>query len=66
MDNKLDELFAAGDMPVGGAFPIWVGDKRVATICVSGLHEGRDHELIVRALEKVLGVSMPSYPYVTV
>lgn len=50
------------DLPVGGAFPIWVGDERVATACVSGLHEGLDHELLVRALCRVLGRDVPAYP----
>ena len=60
------ELFTADTvgMPVAGAFPIRVEDELVATACVSGLHEGRDHELIVRALEKVLGVKAPALPCV--
>lgn len=60
------ELFTADTvgMPVAGAFPIRVGDELVATACVSGLHEGRDHELVVRALEKVLGVKVPALPCV--
>ena len=61
-----EELFAHGDMPVAGAFPIRVGDDWVATLCVSGLHEGLDHELLVRGLSRVLGVSVSAYPYVTV
>ena len=61
-----DQLLAHGDMPVGGAFPLCVGDERVATICVSGLHEGLDHELIVRALEQVLGKRVTAYPCVTI
>ena len=52
--------------PVAGAFPIYVGDERVATACVSGLHEGRDHELMVRALEQVLGVTAPVLPCILV
>ena len=59
-------LFAEGDMPVAGAFPIRVGDDWVATLCVSGLHEGLDHELLVRGLSKVLGKQVPAYPCVTV
>ena len=50
--------------PVAGAFPIRVGDDLVATACVSGLHEGRDHELVVRALQEVLGVTVPALPCV--
>lgn len=66
LDGTADELFSNGDMPVAGAFPIRVGDEQVATVCVSGLHEGLDHELIVRGLSQVLGVSVPAYPCVTV
>ena len=60
------ELFAQGDMPVGGAFPIRVGDEWVATLCVSGLHEGLDHELLVRGLSKVLGKEVPAFTWLTV
>lgn len=66
LDGTADELFAHGDMPVAGAFPIRVGDEQVATVCVSGLHEGLDHELLVRGLSQVLGVDVPAYPCVTV
>ena len=59
------ELFAQGDMPVGGAFPIRVGDEWVATLCVSGLHEGLDHELLVRGLSKVLGKEVPAFTWLT-
>ncbi len=44
----------------GGAFPIRVASsdgsapKQVATLSISGLHEGRDHELCVRSLAWVL------------
>ena len=61
-----EELLAHGDMPVAGAFPIRVGDDWVATLCVSGLHEGLDHELLVRGLSKVLGKQVPAYLCVTV
>ena len=53
-----------------GAFPIWVatadgGVERVATLAVSGLHEGRDHEVAVRALSEALnlryGTDVPAY-----
>lgn len=39
----------------GGAFPLYVGDEIAAVVQVSGLHEGKDHELIVQTLAKVLG-----------
>lgn len=42
--------------PSGGAFPIRTADGDwVATISLSGLHEGKDHELVVRALCRILG-----------
>lgn len=48
--------------PVGGAFPIRVGDAWVATLAVSGLHE-----LCVRALARALGRALdeevPVYRY---
>ena len=39
----------------GGAFPIrGADDQWIATICVSGLHDGKDHEIAVRALEQAI------------
>ena len=63
VDGSWAELFEKGSpaAPNSGAFPIRVGDEWVATVVVSGLHEGRDHELVVHALEKVLGVRAPEY-----
>ena len=49
------------EVPACGAFPIRVGDEWVATIGVSGLHEGLDHEVILRALERILGVTAPRW-----
>lgn len=66
LKGTADELFSLGDMPVAGAFPIYVRDERVGTVCVSGLHEGLDHELLVRGLCKVLGKEVPAYPCVTI
>lgn len=48
-------------IPVGGAFPIYVNGVHTATIAVSGLHEGKDHEIIVRALAEYLDVELPEY-----
>ena len=44
----------------GGAFPIRVGGRLAATVAVSGLHEGKDHELVVRALSRLAGVPEPA------
>jgi uncharacterized protein (UPF0303 family) len=49
------------EVPACGAFPIRVGDEWVATIAVSGYMEGLDHEVILRALERVLGVEVPRW-----
>ncbi len=53
--------------PVGGAFPLRVGDDWVATLAISGLHDGLDHELCVRALARALGLAygtkVPAYRY---
>ena len=49
------------EVPACGAFPVRVGDEWVATLAVSGLSDGLDHEVIVRALEKVLDVSVPRW-----
>lgn len=46
------------EVPACGAFPIRVGDDWVATIAVSGLHDGLDHEVILRALERTLKVEV--------
>lgn len=64
-----NELFdpASGACPVGGAFPVRLAaGEWVATVSLSGLHEGKDHELVVRALCHMLGkqygVDVPVYP----
>lgn len=54
-------------MFAGGAFPIRVGNELKAIISTSGLHEGKDHELVVRALCAAMrleyGVDVPAYNY---
>ncbi|MEY8745952.1 heme-binding protein [Paenibacillus tundrae] len=49
-------------IPSGGAFPIRVHYEWVATLVLSGLHEGRDHELIVRALSRALEKQVSVFP----
>ena len=49
------------EVPACGVFPIRVGDEWVATLCVSGLSDGLDHEVIVRALEQVLHRTVPRW-----
>ena len=61
--RSLDEVWAKVPNEVAscGAFPIRVGDEWVATLAVSGLHNGLDHEVILRSLEQALGVSAPRW-----
>ena len=44
-------------MPSGGAFPIHAAGEHVATLMVSGIHEGYDHDLIIEALSQLLETS---------
>ncbi|MDR6724403.1 uncharacterized protein (UPF0303 family) [Paenibacillus amylolyticus] len=53
-------------IPTGGAFPICVHDEWFATLALSGLHEGRDHELVVRALSIALQKKIPMFPCATI
>ncbi|MBQ3459756.1 MAG: Gfo/Idh/MocA family oxidoreductase [Solobacterium sp.] len=39
----------------GGAFPLYMDGRIVAVVQVSGLHEGKDHELIVRSVSAAFG-----------
>lgn len=68
MNGTFPELFAENSeyCPAGGAFPIRVNGEWTYTIAVSGLHEGKDHELIVRTLYEMTGKEMPSFPYAAV
>ncbi|MBR2682112.1 MAG: heme-binding protein [Atopobiaceae bacterium] len=49
------------EVPACGAFPLRVGDEWVATVAVSGLSNGEDHEVILRAFEQVLGIGAPRW-----
>lgn len=59
--------FSAGYCASGGAFPVRVQGEFVATVAVSGLHEGKDHELVVRGLADALvltcGTDVPEFTY---
>lgn len=61
--TSLDEVWARAPKvcPSCGAFPVRVGDEWVATIAVSGLHDGLDHEVVVRALEQTLRKKVPRF-----
>jgi predicted dehydrogenase/uncharacterized protein (UPF0303 family) len=50
-------------LPVGGSFPVKVKGEIVATISLSGIHEGLDHELLVRGLAAYLGKELPAFHY---
>ena len=51
-----------GVLPSGGAFPVYLEDGTLAaSVLVSGLHEGKDHELIVRAISEVTGKQYPEF-----
>ena len=38
----------------GGAFPVYTKEGLIAVVSLSGLHEGKDHELVVRAIARHL------------
>ncbi|MDO4796504.1 MAG: heme-binding protein [Coriobacteriales bacterium] len=61
--RSLDEVWAKVPDEVAscGAFPIRVGDEWVATLAVSGLHNGLDHEVVLRSLEQALGKKAPRW-----
>ncbi len=78
LDGSCQDLFDRGTpermgeadfaCPVAGALPIRDREGRLlATLCVSGLHEGRDHELAVRALAQAEGLrygsDVPAYSF---
>lgn len=48
-------------LPVGGAFPIYVNDILTATIAMSGLKEGLDHQVIVDALADYFQLQLPVF-----
>ncbi|OCN06198.1 hypothetical protein A4S06_00345 [Erysipelotrichaceae bacterium MTC7] len=53
--SSMEQLFGNKEcMPVGGAFPIYVEGNLEATVAISGLHDGLDHELIVNSLSTYL------------
>ena len=50
-----------GAMPCAGCFPIRVNDDMIATVTVSGLHEGKAYEIVIRALSDVLHKEVPDF-----
>lgn len=51
----------AACLPVGGAFPLFVGGIHAATIATSGLHNGDDYRVVVGALAKLQGKPVPEF-----
>lgn len=51
-----------GEIPAGGAFPILVNGKHVATVMTSGLHDGKDHDVILQGLQIALGKTTVKFP----
>lgn len=45
----------------GGAFPIYVDGQHIATVAVSGLHEGHDHDLLIQAMSTQSGKVVPVF-----
>lgn len=49
--QPIEEIFnSKTSIPVGGAFPIYIGNQLVATLAISGLHSGLDQEVIIKSL----------------
>lgn len=62
-NGGLEDIFQENSncLPVGGAFPIYVGKQLVATIAVSGLRDGKDHKVIEDALCSYLNKEIPVF-----
>ena len=63
LDGSCQDVFDAMPrmLPCGGAFPLRAGGQYAATFAVSGLHDGKDHELLVRSLCRALGRQAPAF-----
>lgn len=46
---------------VAGAFPIFVKDEHQYTICVSGMHEGKDFYLVTKAWSEYYDQDLPKF-----
>jgi len=56
VDNNTKDLFPSMEMiQAAGAYPVFVDGNMEAVIAVSGLSNGDDHRLIVKALSELLG-----------
>ena len=48
--------------PHGGAVPFGVAGLRLGTVTISGLPQRQDHELVVAAIARLGGLSVPRLP----
>ncbi len=62
-EGGMEEVFSENSeyLPAGGAFPAFVGSTMAAVITTSGLHYGKDHEVVVKALCKLQSKPMPAF-----
>ena len=58
-----DEKYAIsnGVLAAAGAFPLRVRGEDVGCVIVSGLHEGKDYEIVIRALSYLTKKEVPSF-----
>lgn len=63
VDGGQTEIFEkdADCLPVGGAFPIYVNDTMIATIAISGLHDGKDFTVFMQALAAYHKINVPQF-----
>lgn len=61
LDQDQNEVLEKEGLPVAGAFPIYVDGKHEYTICVSGMHEGKDYVLVVNGMAEYLDVQIPKF-----
>lgn len=64
LNKKYEHLPVPEYICGAGAFPIRVNHQRIATITISGLKEGRDHDIIVETLNEILHKNVPLNPSV--
>lgn len=62
--SPLEAVWATAPREIAGCggFPIYAGGTLAGVVGVSGVHNGGDHEVIVRALEHVLGKRVSRFP----
>lgn len=51
----------SGCLPVGGAFPIFVGGEMTAMVTTSGLHDGMDHMAVLGAVCTIKNCELPVF-----